>query len=137
MAGVRNGLRGEAELEAAADQIANQDRDEDGDEAPQQVHVLEHHRVTQTADHTHAGLLRQRADDEGDDKRDEKRCMLGAGAFWQSALSKLRAAYLALVDGGVKSYVIDDRELTRFDLPDLKDEIEGAEKKVDELLAER
>ena len=27
--------------------------------------------------------------------------------FWQSALSKLRAAYLALVDGGVKSYVID------------------------------
>ena len=57
--------------------------------------------------------------------------------FWQSALSKLRAAYLALVDGGVKSYVIDDRELTRFDLPDLKDEIEDAEKKVDELLAER
>lgn len=56
--------------------------------------------------------------------------------FWQSALSKLRAAYLALVDGGVKSYVIDDRELTRFDLPDLKDEIEDAEKKVDELLAE-
>ena len=53
-----------------------------------------------------------------------------------SALSKLRAAYLALVDGGVKSYVIDDRELTRFDLPDLKDEIEDAEKKVDELLAE-
>ena len=57
--------------------------------------------------------------------------------FWQSALSKLRAAYLALVDGGVKSYVIDDRELTRFDLPDLKDEIEDAEKKVDELLAEK
>lgn len=56
--------------------------------------------------------------------------------FWQSALSKLRAAYLALVDGGVKSYVIDDRELTRFDLPDLKEEIEDAEKKVDELLAE-
>ena len=56
--------------------------------------------------------------------------------FWQAALSKLRAAYLALVDGGVKSYVIDDRELTRFDLPDLKEEIEDAEKKVDELTAE-
>ena len=40
------------------------------------------------------------------------------------------------MDGGGKSYVIDDRELTRFDLPDLKDEIEDAEKKVDELLAE-
>ena len=45
--------------------------------------------------------------------------------FWQSALSKLRAAYLALVDGGVKSYVIDDRELTRFDLPDLKQAEKG------------
>lgn len=55
--------------------------------------------------------------------------------FWKSALTKLRAAYLALVDGGVKSYTIDDRQLTRFDLPSLKDEIEEAEKKVDELTA--
>ena len=56
--------------------------------------------------------------------------------FWRSALEKLRAAYLAPLDGGVKRYVIDDRELTRFDLPDLKEEIEDAEKKVDELLSE-
>lgn len=55
--------------------------------------------------------------------------------FWKNALTKLRAAYLALVDGGVKSYTIDDRQLTRFDLPSLKDEIEEAEKKVDELTA--
>ena len=55
--------------------------------------------------------------------------------FWKSALSKLRAAYLALVDGGVKSYTIDDRQLTRFDLPSLKDEIKEAEKKVDGLTA--
>ena len=55
--------------------------------------------------------------------------------FWKSALSKLRAAYLALVDGGVISYTIDDRQLTRFDLPSLKDEIKEAEKKVDELTA--
>lgn len=55
--------------------------------------------------------------------------------FWKSALSKLRVAYLALVDGGVKSYTIDDRQLTRFDLPSLKDEIKEAEKKVDELTA--
>lgn len=55
--------------------------------------------------------------------------------FWKSALAKLRAAYLALVDGGVKSYTIDDRQLTRFDLPQLKSEIEEAEKKVDELSA--
>ena len=55
--------------------------------------------------------------------------------FWQKALEKLRAAYLKLLDGGVKSYRIDDRELTRFDLPKLQEEIEAAEKKVDELTA--
>ncbi|MCI9509567.1 MAG: hypothetical protein HFF10_07480 [Angelakisella sp.] len=53
--------------------------------------------------------------------------------FWQAALKRLRTAYLALVDGGVKSYTIDDRQLTRFDLPALKKEIEAAEAKVDEL----
>lgn len=55
--------------------------------------------------------------------------------FWQSALKKLRAAYLALIDGGVKSYTIDDRQLTRFDLPALKKEIEEVEAAVDELTA--
>ena len=53
--------------------------------------------------------------------------------FWQKALEKLRTAYLKLLDGGVKSYRIDDRELTRFDLPKLQEEIKSAEKKVDEL----
>ncbi len=55
--------------------------------------------------------------------------------FWQSALQKLRAAYLALVDGGVQSYTIDNRSLTRFDLPSLLKEIQDAERKVDELTA--
>ena len=53
--------------------------------------------------------------------------------FWQTALKELREAYLALVDGGVKSYMIDDRQLTRFDLPALQKQIEEAEAKVDEL----
>lgn len=53
--------------------------------------------------------------------------------FWQEALKKLRKAYLALVDGGVKSYMIDDLQLTRFDLPALQKQIEEAEAKVDEL----
>ena len=53
--------------------------------------------------------------------------------FRKAALTKLRAAYLALVDGGVKSYMIDDRQLTRFDLPELKDEIENAEAELDML----
>ncbi len=53
--------------------------------------------------------------------------------FRKTALEKLRAAYLALVDGGVKSYMIDDRQLTRLDLGTLKKEIETAEKEVDSL----
>ena len=53
--------------------------------------------------------------------------------FWQEVLKKLRKAYLALVDSGVKSYMIDDRQLTRFDLPALQKQIEEAEAKVDEL----
>lgn len=53
--------------------------------------------------------------------------------FRKKALEKLRAAYLALLDGGVKSYRIDDRELTRFDLPALKNEIEEMEGELDEL----
>ena len=54
--------------------------------------------------------------------------------FWRSAYEKLTAAYTALVDGRVKSYTIDDRQLTRFDLGTLKDEIEEAEQKIDELI---
>ena len=55
--------------------------------------------------------------------------------FWKQTLVALRAAYLALIKGGVKSYKIHNRELTRFDLPNLKDESEDAEDKVDELEA--
>lgn len=55
--------------------------------------------------------------------------------FWKTALSKKRTAYLVLLDGGVQSYTIDDRSLTRFDLSTLAKEIEEAERKVDELTA--
>jgi hypothetical protein len=53
--------------------------------------------------------------------------------FRRAALAKLRAAYLALIDGGVKSYTIDDRTLTRFDAAQLKAEIAALEKEIDEL----
>ena len=56
-------------------------------------------------------------------------------AFWKIALEKKRTAYLALIDGGVKSYTIDNRALTRFDIDTLSKEIEIAERKVDELTA--
>jgi len=54
-------------------------------------------------------------------------------AFRQAALEQLRTAYLALIQGGVKSYMIDDRQLTRFDLPELKKEIEDLEAEIDAL----
>lgn len=53
--------------------------------------------------------------------------------FRQAALEELRKAYLALVKGGVKEYAIDDRRLTRLDLPALRKEIEAAEKELDEM----
>lgn len=52
--------------------------------------------------------------------------------YWRGQLSKLMDAYVKLVEGGVKSYQIDDRSLTRFDLPSLRKAIDEAEEKVDE-----
>ena len=56
--------------------------------------------------------------------------------FRTKALEKLYDAYTALVDGGVKSYMIDDRQLTRFDLPALSEEIKTMESEIDALEAE-
>ena len=52
--------------------------------------------------------------------------------YWQTQLDQLMDAYAALISGGVKSYQVDDRSLTKFDIPSLKKAIEDAEKKVDE-----
>ena len=57
--------------------------------------------------------------------------------FRRSALKKLRAAYIALVDGGVKSYTIGDRELTHLDLPSLRKQIAVAEAELDNLMVLR
>ena len=54
-------------------------------------------------------------------------------AFKEDALSKLMDAYIALVSGGVKSYTIDDRQLTRFDIDVLSDEIRTLENEIDAL----
>ena len=54
-------------------------------------------------------------------------------AFRKEALTKMRAAYLALIDGGVKSYTIDDRSLTKFDIPELYRNIKEAENEIDEM----
>lgn len=53
--------------------------------------------------------------------------------FHRAAAEKLRAAYIALVDGGVQSYSIGSRSLTRLDISKLMEEIKGHEKAADEL----
>ena len=53
--------------------------------------------------------------------------------FHTQRLDHLYPAYNQLLSGGVKSYRLDDRELTRLDLGKLSDEIKEAEQKVDEL----
>ena len=55
--------------------------------------------------------------------------------YYTALLNKLIDAKTALVDGGVKSYTIGDRTLTRFDLKDLTAEIDEALKKQAEMLA--
>lgn len=52
--------------------------------------------------------------------------------FWREQLKRLMDAYVALVEGGVKSYQIDDRSLTRFDIPTLRKAIDEAEEKIDQ-----
>lgn len=54
-------------------------------------------------------------------------------AYWQGVYEKLQDAYVKLIEGGVKSYTIDDRQLTRFDIPDLLEQIKRAEETIDEL----
>lgn len=57
-------------------------------------------------------------------------------AVRERALENLYSAYEALSAGGVKSYTIDDRELTRYDLPDLLKQIEALENWLDQANAQ-
>lgn len=52
--------------------------------------------------------------------------------YWIGVYEKLQKAYVALIEGGVKSYTIDDRDLTRFDLDTLREEMEYAEEMIDQ-----
>lgn len=49
--------------------------------------------------------------------------------YYDKLVEKLVNAKLALVEGGVKSYTIDDRSLTRFDIDKLGMEIDDAVRK--------
>lgn len=50
--------------------------------------------------------------------------------FKRAALASARSAYLALLNGQVKSYAIGSRNLTKFDLPQLEDTINKLEKEI-------
>jgi len=51
----------------------------------------------------------------------------------KALLDHLYDAWDAIVLNGVKSYRIDDRELTRLSIPDLKKQIDELEEEVEEL----
>lgn len=53
--------------------------------------------------------------------------------FRREALEQARNAYIALLSGGVKSYTIGSRNLTKFDIPQLEESISKLEKEVDQL----
>ncbi len=55
--------------------------------------------------------------------------------FHRNAAEKLRVAYFALAEGGVQSYSIGSRTLTKWDISTIMDEISEHEKKADELEA--
>lgn len=46
--------------------------------------------------------------------------------YYNKLIDKLTEAKLKLVDGGVKSYTIDDRSLTRFDMDKISAELDDA-----------
>lgn len=46
--------------------------------------------------------------------------------YYDKLICRLTEAKLKLIDGGVKSYTIDDRSLTRFDMDKISAEIDDA-----------
>ena len=55
--------------------------------------------------------------------------------FHKVAKGKLQDAYLAIAEGGVQSYSIGSRSLTKHDLEKIRLEIEGHDKAIAELSA--
>lgn len=53
--------------------------------------------------------------------------------FHRNAADKLREAYIALIDGGVQSYSIGSRSLTKLDTSKIMSEIKEHENAADEL----
>ena len=50
--------------------------------------------------------------------------------YWHAQYDKLTDDYAKLIDGGVLSYEIDDRSLTRFEIPTIRKAIDEAENEI-------
>ena len=50
-------------------------------------------------------------------------------AFWREVYDKYKAAYIALIENNVKFYVIDDRQLTRYDIDVIEEMLERQRRK--------
>lgn len=55
--------------------------------------------------------------------------------YWEKVYEKYQKAYIELIEGNVKYYMIDDRQLTHQDLDVVAELLEKAEQKIDELEA--
>ena len=55
--------------------------------------------------------------------------------FHKTAKERLQAAYLALAEGGVQSYTIGSRSLTKLDMEKIRTEIAAHNKAITELTA--
>ena len=55
--------------------------------------------------------------------------------FHKIAKNKLQEAYISIAEGGVQSYSIGSRSLTKHDLQKIREEIAGHDKAIGELTA--
>lgn len=55
--------------------------------------------------------------------------------FHKAAKTALQQAYIAIANGGVQSYTIGSRSLTKFDLEKISEEISSHQKAISELEA--
>jgi len=51
--------------------------------------------------------------------------------YWEETYDHLTDCYQELIKSGVQSYEIDDRALTRFNIPNLRKAIQEAEQNID------
>ena len=109
----------------AADEVAHEDGNEDGDEAPQQVQILQHDGVTDAAGHTETGLLCKSTDHKAGNQSNVNGSMHGAGPFQgegQQSLGHLRR-FGSGVRGGLGSSGVRSGDTGAHQQQDQQDDV--------------